>query len=83
MAQITNANIKRIIREVAQGASEFSRRNKKILGGAGAAGAAGYAGADGILDLSRKAIGIGKRMANICGEDQELHNDQTLPPESH
>lgn len=68
MAQITRANIKRIIQEVAQGASEAAGKHKKALGGigaAGAAGAAGYAGADEMYELAKKGLGAGRRMLRV------------------
>lgn len=58
-------HIKRIVSEVAGGASGWAKRHKKVLGGAGALGTAGALGAEEIAELTRKGLGLGKRIIGV------------------
>ncbi len=77
-----DAQIRRIISEVAQGSAEWANRHKKALGGAGAAGVAGALGGDPVIDMARKGIGLGRKImrVNEAVEDAEGREDETLPP---
>ncbi len=60
-----DAQIKRIISEVAQGSAEWANRHKRVIGGVGAAGAAGAFGTDPAIEMARKGLGLGKRVIGV------------------
>lgn len=76
-----DAQIKRIISEVACGSAEWANRHKKAIGGVGAAGAAGALGGDPAMDMARKGIGIGRRVIGVgeAVDKAEGHDEESLP----
>lgn len=76
-----DAQIKRIISEVAQGSAEWANRHKKVIGGVGAAGAAGAFGGDSAMDMARKGFGLGRRVMGLgeALEKAEGTDEESLP----